>query len=295
MQPGLLAPLLTPFEQDGRVASDLYVAHAHHLLEQGCIGIVPFGTTGEGPSVGLAERTDAVNALVSGGINPNTLLIGTGTTSIVDTIDLTRHAADIGAAGVLVLPPFYFRGASADGVHAYFTELCNAVDIDVYLYHIPQVAGIGFGVDAVKRLVALPNVVGIKDSSGDWENTSALLGIDGLTTYPGSELPLLDALALGAPGCISATANVNAGAIAATIDAWLSGDTAGAAHLHEGVTAVRLALQARSPIPAQKALLAHTTGDERWTSVRTPWKPLDRHELDSLLSDLDAAGWTPPQ
>ena len=118
IQQGLLAPLLTPFNDDGAIAHDLFVAHAHTLLQQGCVGLVPFGTTGEGPSVGVGERIAALDALVDGGVPAESLLVGTGTTSLTDTIALTLHAQGLGVEGVLVLPPFYFRSASEAGIQA---------------------------------------------------------------------------------------------------------------------------------------------------------------------------------
>ena len=292
MRTGVLAPLLTPFNGDGSVATDLYVRHAHALLADGCVGLVPFGTTGEGPSVGLSERRDAVDALVDGGIDPAHLLIGTGTTSLTDTAVLTVHAQRAGASGVLVLPPFYFRAATDDGLATYVSNLCSVTDIDIYLYHIPQVAGVGFPPPLARRLTdAHQRVVGIKDSTGDWENTAALLEAENMIVYPGSELPLLQALPLGARGCISATANINASAIAAVIATWEAGDHERAGELHATVTRVRLAVQALSAIPAQKALLAATTGDDRWRNLRAPLEPLARSVTDQLHDDLIELGW----
>lgn len=272
---GVIAPNLTPFDDDLAIATDLYVDHAKRLLADGCVALAPFGTTGEALSVGINERKSALEALVAAGIDPQRLVPGTGLTNLLDTAELTRHAVDLGCAGAMILPPFYFKGVADDGLHAYFARLIERVGRDrlsVYLYHIPQIAGVGLPVAVVRRLRRdFPDqIVGIKDSSGDWANTTALLEIDGLVVYPGSELPLLEALALGAPGCITATANLNAAAIAEVIRLARAGKPEAAEARHVEVKAFRLLLQDYAPIPAQKRLLALSTGDRRWANVRPP-------------------------
>ncbi len=271
---GVLAPLLTPFNNDSSVATDLYVAHARWMLEQGCAGLVPFGTTGEALSVGIDERIAAVQALVDSGIDPTQMIPGTGVSNVADSARLSRACLDMGCGGVMTLPPFYYKAVSEDGLYRHFAQLIEAIGADarVYLYHIPPIAVVGISPALAERLhTDFPErVVGIKDSSGDWDNTRSLLEIDGLIVYPGSELPLLDALELGAPGCISATANLNAAAIAEVINAHDCGDVGTARELHEEVKRFRLLMQDYAPIPAQKRLLAIMTGDARWANVRPP-------------------------
>jgi len=288
ISPGLIAPLLTPFNDDGSIALDLYVDHAHRLLKAGCVALTPFGTTGEGPSIAIEERINAVDALVGGGVSGQQLVIGTGTPSVVDTIALTQHAADLGAAAVLVLPPFYFRSALQEGLEDYFAQVATAASIPVYLYHIPQVAGIGIPPSLVRALAhSHTNIVGIKDSTGDWEHTRHLFDVPDFIVYPGSELPLLEALAAGGPGCISATANTNAAAIAQVIASWRLGRHDRAREEHAVVSDVRRVIQQFSPIQAQKALLARRTEDARWSNLRAPLRPLDRNSLSRLLGELE--------
>ena len=271
---GVIAPLLTPFNDDGSLALDLYGAHAHWLFEQGCAGIAPFGTTGEALSVGIDERIAAIASLVDAGIDPAKMIPGTGLSNIADTTRLSRECLDLGCAAVMTLPPFYYKAVSEDGLYAYFAKLVASIgdDARIFLYHIPQIAMIGIPPALVRRLRAdFPGqIIGIKDSSGDWQNTETLLGIDGLIVYPGSELPLLDALPLGAPGCISATANLNAAAIARVIALYDAGDIEAARELHEEVQQFRLTIEPCGPIPAQKRLLAIATDDDRWANVRPP-------------------------
>jgi len=271
---GLVAPILTPFNDDLSVSSSLYIAHAKRLLDQGCAGIAPFGTTGEALSVGIDERIAAIQDLIDSGIDPAQMIPGTGLSNIADTARLSRACLDMGCAGVLTLPPFYFKNVTEDGIYRHFEKLIVAIgpDARIYLYHIPPIAIVGVPPTLAARLHAdFPDqIIGIKDSSGHWDNTRALLDIEGMIVYPGSELPLLDALKLGAPGCITATANINASDIVRVLDLYAKGDIAGAQALHETVKRFRLLLQDYDPIPAQKRLLAIATDDARWANVRPP-------------------------
>jgi 4-hydroxy-tetrahydrodipicolinate synthase len=271
---GLIAPILTPFNDDLSVATSLYVAHAKRLFDQGCAGIAPFGTTGEALSVGIDERIAAIRDLIDGGIDAARMIPGTGLSNVADTARLSRACLDMGCAGVMTLPPFYFKSVTEDGLYRHFEQLIGSIGSDarIYLYHIPPIAIVGVSPALAARLHAdFPDqIVGIKDSSGDWDNTRALLNIDGMIVYPGSELPLLDALKLGAPGCISATANINAVDIVRVLDLFERGDIAGAQALHERVKRFRLLVQDYAPIPAQKRLLAIATDDARWANVRPP-------------------------
>ncbi len=282
---GVMAPILTPFNADLTIAHDLFADHAHHLIKSGCAGLAPFGTTGEALSLGIEERIVALERLLDRGIDAKQLIPGTGLTNLPDTIRLTRHAVDRGCAGAMVLPPFYFKNVPDEGLFTYFASLIERVASDalrIYLYHIPPVAQVGFSIELIRRLrAAFPaQIVGIKDSSGDWGNTQRLLTeVPGLLVYPGSELPLLEALSLGAPGCITATANINAPGIAEIISLHRSGKTAEAKQRHEAVKKLRLKIQEFGPIPAQKFLLSMWSGDERWRHVRPP-----------LLSLPDAVG-----
>ncbi|MBC6441194.1 MAG: dihydrodipicolinate synthase family protein [Rhodospirillales bacterium] len=286
---GIVSPNLTPFNDDLSVAEDLYLRHARWLLDHGCAAITPFGTTGEALSVGMNERKHLLELLVENGIPADRLMVGTGLTNLPDTAELSRHAMALGCIGVMVLPPFYFKGVSDDGIHAYFTALIEAVpDIRIYLYHIPPVAVVGFGLALIKRLQAdFPeHVVGLKDSSGDWDNTRAILdGVPALHTFPGSEVPLLEALRIGASGCITATANINAVAIHDIFTSWQADD---ADERQAHVKAFRLAVQPYAPIPAMKWLLADASGDARWKTVRPPLDALPDDKGRALKARLEA-------
>ncbi|MGC6520186.1 MAG: dihydrodipicolinate synthase family protein [Candidatus Puniceispirillaceae bacterium] len=294
---GLIAPILSPFNDDLSFNQDMYNALAAELLETGCSGLAPFGTTGEALSVSSAERMAALEGLVASGIDPRVVIPGTGLCNLPESIALSKHAMELGCAGVMTLPPFYFKGMGDDGYVDYFERLIQGVDhpgLKIYLYHIPQVSGVGLSIDLVKRLrAAYPEIiVGIKDSSGNWENTAQLLEIDGLIVYPGAELPVIDAVRLGGPGCISATANLNGGDIAHVIELCHAGKWDEAEAAHEDVKAVRLLFQDYAPIPAQKALLAKRTGEARWNNLRPPFRAISDAKRDALANSLAPYGMT---
>jgi 4-hydroxy-tetrahydrodipicolinate synthase len=287
---GVVAPILTPFNDDLSIATDLYAELAAGLLESGCAGLAPFGTTGEALSVGVDERIAAIGSLIRSGIDPALLIPGTGLSNVADTARLSRACLDLGCSAVMTLPPFYYKAVSDDGIYRYFAELVAKIGKKsrIFLYHIPPVAVVGISPALAARLHAdFPDqIVGIKDSSGDWENTRQLFEIDGLIVYPGSELPLLDALQSGGPGCISATANINARAIANCAEMYFNGDLETARDAHKALARVRLTIQDYGPIPAQKRLLAMKTGDTRWANVRPPLEPLSEEHGEALMDML---------
>ena len=290
---GLIAPILTPFNDSLQLDQSLYNDLAKHLLATGISGLAPFGTTGEALSISHSERKNALKGLVDAGINPKLMIPGTGLCNIPDTVDLCQHAIELGCAGVMVLPPFYFKGMSDDGLYDYFTQMVTVIDnprLKIYLYHIPQVSGVGLSINLVRKLHAdFPETfVGIKDSSGDWDNTRALLDIEGLIVYPGSELPIIEAIRLGAPGCISATANLNGTDIANVIDLCLAGEWEEAQIKQEKVREIRLLFQDYAPIPAQKALLARSTNQSAWKNLRPPLQPMDKDNLEALIARLSS-------
>ena len=286
MLKGLITPILTPFNDDLTIADDLLLAHAEWLFgDGGSAGLALFGTTGEALSVGIKERMASLDMLIAKGIDPQRLIVGTGLNNMHDTAELTRHATAHGCLGVMMLPPFYFKNASDDGLYRYYAEVIKRVghpDLKIYLYHIPQVAGVGLSLDLVARLTAdFAEVVGIKDSSGDWQNTEKLLAIEGLIVYPGAETPVIDAIKLGAPGCISATGNINSPGIAEVIRLCHAGDYEGAEKNHIRTRAIRALFQDYAPIPAQKALLARWQ-DARYNNLRPPLLALDADKATAL-------------
>ncbi len=286
---GVIAPILTPFGDDGSPDAVRFLAHAKWLLSDGCTGLAPFGTTGEANSLGLDERRELLDALVEGGMDPAILMPGTGLCALSDTVTVTRHAVDAGCAGVMMLPPFYYKAIDDDGLFAYYAEVVERIGdsrLKIYLYHIPPVAQIGLSVELVGRLIeAFPEtIVGLKDSSGDWDNTRALLdAYPGFTVFPGSEIFLLQGMRSGGAGCITATGNVNARMIRNVYDNWQT-DQADA--LQEEITSLRMTIQARPMIPTLKAIVAHFRNDPGWARMRPPFLPLDSTEARAGVAEL---------
>jgi 4-hydroxy-tetrahydrodipicolinate synthase len=293
---GVIAPVLTPFDEDGDPDAGRFTEHARWLMAEGCTALAPFGTTSEANSLGLEDRMELLEELVDSGIDPARLMPGTGTCSITDTVLLSEHAVELGCGGVLTLPPFYYKGPSEEGLYRYFAEVIERVGDDrlrVYLYHIPPVAQVGFSLPLIGRLLKdySGTVMGLKDSSGDWSNTAAILAeYPQLEVFPGSEIFLLDAMKAGGAGCISATCNVSANAIRKVYDNWKGLD---AQRLQDGITALRKAIQAYPMIPALKAVIAHYRKDPGWAAVRPPFVPLPEADAQKAVHTLaEAHGFT---
>jgi len=289
---GVLVPVLTPFGEELRPEPGLYIAFCRSLLEQGAGGLAVFGTTSEANSMTIAERRGLLAALVEGGIEPKRLMPGTGASAIPDAVELTRDAVEAGAGGVLLLPPFYYKAPPEDGVFAYFSEVIERVGdrrLKVFLYHIPQISGVPVTPEIVARLVDRygATIAGLKDSSGDWSNTATLLNrFPQLSIFPGSERFLMQGLAAGAPGCISATANYDAGLIAEVIK---TADGPERERLARRMVAIRSAFEKHPVIPALKFMQARRGGNPVWRAVRPPLPPLSDAAGTELLAALEAA------
>ena len=242
-----------------------------------------------------AERMELLDRLIEAGIPAAKLMPGTGACAMTDAATLVRHAVGHGCGGVLMLPPFYYKGVSDDGIFAFISGVIDKVGspaLRLFLYHIPPMAVIGFSVDLVGRLItAYPEtVVGLKDSSADWNNTAALLErFPDFAVFPGSEVFLLDGLRKGAVGCITASGNVNVPGIKRVYENW-RGPQAEA--LQAEITTLRNTLQAYPMVPALKRIVAHYHNDASWAAVRPPLLPLDPAQSAALISDLGKLGFT---
>jgi 4-hydroxy-tetrahydrodipicolinate synthase len=294
---GVLVPALTPFRADLSVDEERFIDHCRWLLAEGAHGLAVFGTTSEANSLSIAERTRLLERLIERGVPPALLMPGTGCCALPDTVALTRHAVERGCFGVLMLPPFYYKGVSDDGVYASIAETIQRVAdkrLRVYLYHIPPMASVGYSLPVIERLLkTYPGIVaGIKDSSGDWKNTQALLeSFQGFEVFPGSETHLLAALRLGGAGCISATANVNVRAIAKVVR---ERATTQADAMQQSISAVRAAIQKFPLVAANKTILARLHDDSEWERVRPPLGALDTRQKAELFSALGSLGFASP-
>jgi 4-hydroxy-tetrahydrodipicolinate synthase len=292
---GVLVPVLTPFTPSGDPDAGRFVAFCRWLLDLGAGGLAIFGTTSEANSMSPAERMDLLDRLIEAGIPAQKLMPGTGACAVTDAAMLVRHAVGHGCGGMLMLPPFYYKGVSDDGIFAFISGVIDRVGssaLRLFLYHIPPMAVVGYSLDLVGRLIrAYPEtVVGLKDSSGDWSNTAALLErFPGFAVFPGSEVFLLDGLRKGGAGCITASGNVNVPGIRKLYDNWRSPQ---ADALQAEITALRQALQAYPMVPALKRIVAHYHSDPAWAAVRPPLMPLDPAQSAALIADLDRLGFT---
>ncbi len=293
---GLISPILSPFDDNLNFNQEMYNELAKDLLSTGCSGLAPFGTTGEALSVSNDERMQALENLIKSGVSPDKLIPGTGLCNFPDTVKISRHAIELGCKGVMTLPAFYFKDVTDEGLFQYYERLIDEINhpnLKIYLYHIPQVSGVGLSIPLVKKLRSTyPDIiVGIKDSSGVWENTEQLLSIDGLIVYPGAELPVIDAIKLGGPGCISATANFNPTNIAQVIELSHDGKWDQAEEVHKDVKEVRYLFQDYSAIPAQKAMLAIKYKDDRWKNIRPPLVQISEQRSSELADKLRNHGF----
>ncbi|HUJ25644.1 MAG TPA: dihydrodipicolinate synthase family protein [Myxococcales bacterium] len=263
---GVMAPVVTPFDRDLQPDPARFLQHCRALLEEGCSALAIFGTTSEANSLSVEERERLLDHLLDNGIPPERLLPGTGCCSLSDTIRLTKKAAR--CAGVLMLPPFYYKGVSEEGLFRSYARVIEKLpDARVLLYHIPQVAQVGIPVSLIVRLKsAFPRSIrGIKDSGGDFENTKAVLRAmpKDFDVFVGSEKFLTANLREGGAGCITATANVNARAIVQAFHE--RSDEA-----QKRIDAVRSAYVKLPMIPGLKETLARRTGNADWRIVRPP-------------------------
>ncbi|MEP6610167.1 MAG: dihydrodipicolinate synthase family protein [Burkholderiaceae bacterium] len=288
---GVFVPACTPFRGDLSVDSERFLAHCRWLIDEGANGLAVFGTTSEANSLSGGERMEALEHLIDSDISPAVLMPGTGCCALPDTVALTRHAVDLDCMGVLLLPPFYYKGVSDDGLYAGISELIQRVGdrrLRIYLYHIPPMAGVGFALALIERLLKdFPGiVVGIKDSSGDWNNTQAMLkAFPEFEIFPGSETFLLGGLRLGGAGCISATANINVSAMRALIDSWT---TPAADAMQRQLSALRATVQKFPLVPANKAILGRLQRTDDWNTVRPPLATLSNDAKAQLFAALEA-------
>jgi 4-hydroxy-tetrahydrodipicolinate synthase len=290
---GVLSPVLTPFNADRSPSPARFVKHCRWLLRQG-VGLAVFGTNSEANSLTVSEKHALLDALLDAGLPPERMMPGTGACALPDAIELTCHAVNSGCAGVLMLPPFFYKGVSDEGLFRGFAEVIEAVAdarLRVYLYHIPPVSQVGISFGLIERLLMrYPGVIaGIKDSSGDWNHTAALLQEfqnTGFDVFAGTETLLLPTMQHGGAGCITATGNVNAAAIMRLADHWREAD---AASQQQRLNETRAIFQRYPIIAAMKAAIAWQSGDPQWTTMRPPLIELDeaqQHELQQALTQI---------
>ena len=299
---GVLAPVVTPFKADLAPDRERFIAHCKWLLSQNC-GLAVFGTNSEANSLSMEERAMLLDELAAAGVDPSSMMPGTGCCSIMETVKLTKQAVGNGCAGVLMLPPFYYKDVSEEGLYRYFSEVVQRVGdarLKIYLYHIPPVAIVGITPRLVERLLAAyPNAIaGMKDSSGDWHNTKTFLDAfskSGFDVFVGSESFLLANMRNGGVGTISATANVNPAAIhklyvACAEQSKFENRESKLERLQADLNVVRQVFSSRkfpSMIAALKQAIAIFRNDPEWSRVRPPLVELTPDQANLLAVELE--------
>src|SRR6184192_3661381 len=308
---GVLAPVVTPFKADLSPDCERFIRHCQWLLSQDC-GLAVFGTNSEANAISAEARSTLLDALVAAGIDPSRMMPGTGCCSITETVALTAYAVKHGCAVVLMLPRFYYKNVSEEGLYRYFSEVVQGVGdtrLKIYLYHIPPVAIVGITPKLVERLLkAYPSAIaGMKDSSGDWNNTKTFLDafavrvgrpVSGFDVFVGSESFLLANMRNGGVGTISATANVNPAAIHKLYRQWnTAGDADNPDQQQSKLNAVREVFSSRkfpSMIAALKQAIAIHRNDPEWSRVRPPLVELTKEQAKLLAAELKAIGFAMP-
>ncbi len=292
---GVFSPVLTPFTPDLAPDARRLVRHCRWLLDRG-VGLAVFGTNSEANSLSVGEKRKLLDALLEAGLPPHRMMPGTGACALPDTIELTRHAVKAGCGGTLMLPPFYYKGVSDEGLYRAFARVIEAVAdprLRIYLYHIPPVSQVPITLSLIERLLtAYPGAIaGVKDSSGDWSNTRAMIERfqpRGFDVFAGSESFLLATLRAGGVGCITATGNVNPSAIAHLHATWRDPD---AEEQQRGLDATRAVFAKYPMIAAMKAAIAWKTGRDDWATVRPPLVELTEEQRRDLETALRAIGF----
>jgi 4-hydroxy-tetrahydrodipicolinate synthase len=295
---GVLSPVVTPFKADLVPDPERFVRHCRWLLFQN-VGLAVFGTNSEANSLSVDEKIELLDRLAAAGLDPARVMPGTGCCALPESVRLTAHAMKLGCGGVLMLPPFYYKGVSDDGLFRSFAEVIDRVGesrLRVYLYHIPPVAQVPITLGLVERLLkAYPaQIAGMKDSGGDWSNTQAFLDAfakAGFDVFAGSETFLLQNMRHGGAGCISATANVHPAPIARLFDTWRAAD---ADAQQARLDVIRGVFQKFPMIPALKAAIAHHGGDAGWATVRPPLVALTPAQAGALVAELDQQRFAMP-
>ncbi len=294
---GVLAPVVTPFDEYLTPDAERFTGLCHWLLGQG-VKLAVFGTTSEANSLSLKEKISLLERLLDSGVEPDNIMPGAGLCSLSETVEFTAAAAGLGCPRVLMLPPFYYKKVSDDGLYGYMAEVIDRVgreDLQIYLYHFPAMSQTPYSLDLIDRLVKeFPGAIaGIKDSSGKWEETAAFnaAGWPDFRVFSGSERFLLQNMEAGGAGCISATANVNPAAIAALCSGWRAAD---AAERQRDLTGIRDLFESAPMVAAVKAAVAICSGDAAWSRPRPPLMPLSREQYEALRAGLAAAGFEMP-
>ena len=291
---GIWPALLTPLHADLSIDHAKFAAHCKSLIASGCPGVTAFGTTGEGPSFSLAERKEAIEQLIKNGIPAAQIMVSTSCAALPETLELTRHAVNAGVHGCLMLPPFFLKGVSDQGVIDCYRYVIDGLADDrlkLYLYHIPQVTGVGLSHHVIATLKNMyPNtILGIKDSACNTEHSVGLANafMKDLTVYVGFEPDLPEMGRRGSAGAISGLANFMPRVVKRLVT---QPDAAATPAERERIIKLLGLLEGYSLMPALKGIMAMLSGDQTWLRVRAPLVALTPDEFKALEKSVTAFG-----
>lgn len=291
---GVFCASATPVLADGTPDFPAFAAHCHALIDEGCDGVALLGTTGEANSFSIAQRQALLDHVINAGLDPRRLLPGTSQTNVPDSVTLVRHAVDAGVKACVVLPPFYYKGVSDEGLFRFYAEVIEGAGRDalrVILYHIPPIAQIGISLELTQRLrEAFPGViVGVKDSSGKVESMKAFASaFDDFSVLAGADPFMLPLLQEGGAGCITSSSNLIGRHLRVVFDNWFDpaqSDRVAAAQAR--INAWRDLSNAYVQLPTIKAMLARRRNHPGWTRVRPPLVELSAEEIAAVWAEMD--------
>ena len=285
MKTAVYSAVLTPFKKDLSIDSKLFISHCEFLINNK-INLAPLGTTGEANSISIAEKIELMKIIARSDLPRKDIIIGTGNCSFKDAALLTKTALKYKINSVLLLPPFYYKNVTDDGVYNYYKNIIEEVksnNLKIFLYNIPQVSGVTISKELILKLKKKFSAIihGIKDSSGDFENTKKYKEIKNFLVYPGSEKFLLEGLKIGCSGCISATTNVNV----ESEKLLKTYDTDEGLKINERIKSIRSVFEKYPTIAALKAVKIKE--NDNWNYIRPPLVPLNINQRFNLLKDLN--------
>lgn len=295
---GVWAPCLTPVLEDLSIDTIRLSQHVHWLLNNGCQGVVLFGTTGESASFSATERMSALQLLLDSGVPTSRIMVGNGFTAISDSVEVSKHAVALGCKALLMIPPFYFKTPSVKGLVAayrYVLDTIGCPDLKVLLYHFPRMSTIPITCELIASLIASHGgmIAGLKDSTGSWDSVHEFIQqFPDLAIFPGTDTLLLKGLQADGAGTITATANINPHGISRIYQLWQAGEDA--QHVQAAADSVRTVVSRYPLAAALKAVHANLRGNSNWNRLRPPLVALTDKDQKELMDSLHAVGFELP-
>jgi 4-hydroxy-tetrahydrodipicolinate synthase len=294
---GVFSAATTPVDATGAPALDLFATHCRALLDEGCHGIALLGTTGEANNFSVRERMELLDAALGFGVRGDQLLPGCSTSNIPESIALVSHAVQNDCLGCVMLPPFYYKGISDEGLFRFYASIIDGVNDDrltIILYHIPQVTHVPISHDLIARLrAAYPDtVVGIKDSAGDINNMIQMVEkFSNFSVLAGADPLLLPLLQAGGAGCITATSNLRADSLRVVWDHHADPSRSTIVQAaQDRINAWRTLTNTYVQLPTVKTMVARARGHQDWLNLRAPLVALSNTETAHIWSEMDRLG-----